>query len=165
VVVRAEGSAFLSAAPERQAALHPLTISHGFGQGFRAEFDWTGTRDSSACLAIPTALDFHHWLGADTLRERNVTLAAEGARLLADHLGSEVGTTGALAGAMGVVRVPLAAPATTEWAQRQRQRLMDARTDAPIHVLDGMLWLRISAHAYNELADYEALATIVASLV
>jgi isopenicillin-N epimerase len=160
-----KGSAFLWAAPERQAELHPLTISHGFGQGFRAEFDWTGTRDASACLAIPTAIDFHHRLGDAALRARNVTLSAEGARLLADRLGTEVGTTGALAGAMGVVRVPVAAPATAEWAQRLRQKLLAARTDAPVHALDGAIWLRISAHAYNELADYEALATIVADLV
>jgi isopenicillin-N epimerase len=160
-----KGSAFLWAAPERQAELHPLTISHGFGQGFRAEFDWTGTRDASASLAIPTAIDFHHRLGDAALRARNAALAAEGARLLADRLGTEVGTTGALAGAMGVVRVPLAAPPTADWAQRLRQRLLDARTDAPVHALDGAIWLRISAHAYNDLADYAALATIVGELV
>ena len=160
-----KGSAFLWAAPDRQAELHPLTISHGYGQGFRAEFDWTGTRDSSACLAIPTAIDFHHRLGDAVLRARNVALAAEGARLLADRLGTEVGTTGALAGAMGVVRVPVAAPPTADWAQRLRQRLLAARTDAPVHALDGAIWLRISAHAYNDLADYAALATIVGELV
>jgi isopenicillin-N epimerase len=160
-----KGSAFLWAAPDRQAELHPLTISHGFGQGFRAEFDWTGTRDSSACLAIPTALDFHQRLGGAALRARNIALAAEGARLLADRLGTEVGTTGAFAGAMGVVRVPVAAPPTVEWAQRLRQKLLEARTDAPVHALDGAIWLRISAHAYNELADYAALATIVADLI
>ncbi len=160
-----KGSAFLWAAPDRQAELHPLTISHGFGQGFRAEFDWTGTRDSSACLAIPTALDFHRRLGGEALRVRNIALAAEGARLLADRLGTEVGTTGAFAGAMGVVRVPVAAPPTVEWAQRLRQKLLEARTDAPVHALDGAIWLRISAHAYNELADYAALATIVTDLV
>jgi isopenicillin-N epimerase len=160
-----KGSAFLWAAPDRQAELHPLTISHGFGQGFRAEFDWTGTRDASACLAIPTAIDFHYRLGDTALRARNVTMAAEGARLLADRLGTEVGTTCTLAGAMGVVRVPVAAPATAEWAQRLRQKLLAARTDAPVHALDGAIWLRISAHAYNEIADYEALATIVSDLV
>jgi isopenicillin-N epimerase len=160
-----KGSAFLWAAPDRQADLHPLTISHGFGQGFRAEFDWTGTRDSSACLAIPTALDFHQRLGGVALCARNAALAAEGARLLADRLGTEVGTTGELAGAMGVVRVPIAAPPTVDWAQRLRHKLLEARTDAPVHALDGAIWLRISAHAYNELADYESLATIITDLV
>ena len=160
-----KGSAFLWAAPQRQAALHPLTISHGFGQGFRAEFDWTGTRDASAWLAIPTALDFHHRLGDAALRARNVALAGEAARLIADRLGTEVGTTGALAGAMGVVRLPTPAPPTADWAQRLRQRLLAARTDAPLHALDGALWLRISAHAYNERADYAVLAETVAALL
>jgi isopenicillin-N epimerase len=160
-----KGSAFLWAAPGRQADLHPLTISHGFGQGFRAEFDWTGTRDSSACLAVPTALDFHDRLGGAALRARNVALAAEATAMLADRLGTEIGATGGLAGAMGVVRVPTTAPATAEWAQRLRQKLLDARTDAPVHALDGAIWLRISAHAYNEMTDYEALADIVASAV
>ena len=160
-----KGSAFLWAAPARQAELHPLTISHGFGQGFRAEFDWTGTRDSTACLAISTALDFHARLGGAALRARNVALAADGARLLANRLGTEIGTSGEMAGAMGVVRIPLAAPATVEWAKRVRERLLEARTDAPVHALGGALWLRISAHAYNDIADYEALADTVAALV
>ncbi len=160
-----KGSAFLWAAPEHQAELHPLTISHGFGQGFRAEFDWTGTRDSTACLAIPTALDFHQRLGGTSLLSHNVALATEATAMLADRLGTEVGTTPALAGAMGVVRLPTAAPATTEWALRLRQKLLDARTDAPVHALDGAIWLRISAHAYNETADYEALADIVAGII
>jgi isopenicillin-N epimerase len=43
--------------------------------------------------------------------------------------------------------------------------LLEARTDAPVHALDGALWLRISAHAYNDLADYEALADTVAALI
>ena len=50
-------------------------------------------------------------------------------------------------------------------AQRLRQRLLAARTDAPVHALNGALWLRISAHAYNDLADYQALADIVSEMV
>jgi isopenicillin-N epimerase len=160
-----KGSAFLWAAPDRQVELHPLTISHGFEQGFRAEFDWTGTRDSSACLALPAALDFHRRLGDAALRARNAALAAEGARLLADHLGTEIGAGPAFTAAMGVVRIPTPAPATAEWAQRLRRRLLDARTDAPVHALDGAIWLRLSAFAYNELSDFEALASVVASVL
>ena len=43
----AEGGGFLWAAPGRQARVHPVTISHGYDQGFLEEFDWTGTRDPS----------------------------------------------------------------------------------------------------------------------
>jgi len=35
-----------------------VTISHEFGKGFVAEFDWTGTTDRSAFLCVATAIDF-----------------------------------------------------------------------------------------------------------
>ena len=44
-------------------------------------------------------------------------------------------------------------------------RLLDAGTDAPLHLHGDAVWLRLSAQAYNEIADYERLAAIVASLL
>src|SRR5262249_28551508 len=35
-----KGAGFLYADPQRQAGLHPPVISHGYEQGFTAEFDW-----------------------------------------------------------------------------------------------------------------------------
>ena len=160
-----KGSAFLWAASDRQAGLHPVTISHGFGGGFVAEFDWAGTRDPSAYLCVDAAIDFHKRLGGAALRDRNRSLAAEAAALLARRLGTEVGTDGALAGAMGLVRLPVSGPATQPHALALRARLMDAGTDAPVHAVDGALWLRISAFAYNEMEDYERLAELVREVV
>ena len=54
-----KGAAFLWAAPEAQEGLHPTVISHGYGKGFQTEFAWTGTRDPSAWLAVPAAIDFY----------------------------------------------------------------------------------------------------------
>lgn len=156
-----KGCGFLWAAPERQADLHPATLSHGFGRGFLAEFDWTGTRDPSAWLAVDTAVALHEGLGGPDLRARNATLAAEATALLARRLNTDVGATGGFAGAMGVVRLPVSGPATPERASAIRERLLDARTDAPAHALEGALWLRLSAAAYNERADYERLADTV----
>jgi isopenicillin-N epimerase len=160
-----KGSAFLYAAPHRQQDLHPVTISHGFGNGFLAEFDWTGTRDPSAHLATGVAIDFHARLGGTALMTRNVALAAEATSLLARRLNTEVGVTGALAGSMGVVRLPLAGAATAERSADLRARLLAAGTDAPTHVIAGAIWLRISAAAYNEIEDYERLAELVARAV
>jgi isopenicillin-N epimerase len=157
-----KGSGFLYAAPERQAELHPVTISHGLGQGFLTEFDWTGTRDFSPHLCVDVAIDFHRRLGGAALRARNVALAAEAASRLVRRLNTEVGTSGASAGSMGLVRLPLTGEVTPERSQHIRARLMDHNTDAPTHIVDGALWLRLSAHAYNELEDYERLAEIVA---
>jgi isopenicillin-N epimerase len=154
-----KGAAFLWATPERQADLHPTIISHGLGGGFLAEFDWTGTRDFSPFLSVPAAIEFHERLGGADLRARNIALAAEASALIARRLNSDAVETG---GAMGLVRLPLTRPATNTVSQDIRDRLLAAGTDAPTHVLDGALWLRLSAFAYNDLADYERLAAIVA---
>jgi isopenicillin-N epimerase len=160
-LMSAKGCGFLWTRPERQEDLHPVTISHGYNEGYLAEFDWTGTRDPSAFLSVEAAIGFHYRLGGAALRARNVALAAEAAALLAARLGTEIGASGALAGSMGLVRLPIGGPATMELAQALRGRLLDADTDVPIHPLGGALWLRISAQAYNERADYEKLAAIV----
>ena len=160
-----KGSAFLWAAAERRAELHPVTISHGFDGGFLKEFDWTGTRDPSAYLCVDTAIDFHTRLGEAALRERNRALAADAAGLIARRLGTEVGTQGALAGSMGLVRLPVSGEATQPHALALRARLLDAGTDAPVHAVDGALWLRISAFAYNEMEDYEQLTELVREVV
>ena len=156
-----KGCAFLWARPERQAGLHPVTISHGYGQGFVAEFDWTGTRDMSAWLAVTAALDFHERLGGPALRARNRALATEGASLLAGRLGTETGAGNAAPNAMAVVRLPLSGRVTPQRALAVRERLLDAGTDAPVHGLDGVAWLRISAQAYNQSTDFARLADLI----
>ena len=157
-----KGSAFLYAAPERQDDLHPVTISHGFDKGFREEFDWTGTRDPSAYLATSVAIEFHARLGGEALMARNITLAAEATALLSRRLNTEPGAIGALAGSMGVVRLPLSGEASPERSAALRASLLAAGTDAPTHVQAGAIWLRLSAAAYNDIEDYEQLAEIVA---
>jgi isopenicillin-N epimerase len=160
-----KGSAFLHARADRQDDLHPVTISHGLGGGFLAEFDWTGTWDPSAYLAVSDAIDFHERLGGAALRARNATLAAEGATLIAGRLGTETGAGNELSGSMGVVRLPLRGAATAERAQSLRRRLLAAGTDAPLHVQADAIWLRLSAAAYNELDDYVKLAATTAKVV
>jgi isopenicillin-N epimerase len=160
-----KGSAFLYAASDRQHDLHPVTISHGWGKSYLEEFDWTGTRDPSAYLATGVAIDFHVRLGGEALMARNIALAAEATSLLARRLNTEPGATGAMAGSMGMVRLPLSGPASPERSMALRARLLAAGTDAPTHVQAGAIWLRLSAAAYNDIEDYERLAEIVARVV
>jgi isopenicillin-N epimerase len=156
-----KGSGFLWAAPACAADLHPLVISHGYGQGFAAEFDWIGTRDPTAWLCVPAAIDFHRQLGGAALRERNAQLAREAANLLAACWKTERGTPDGLSGAMATVRLPLAGEATIERAIALRDRLLDDhRIDAAIIPFAGSLWARLSAQAYNEPADYQRLAEV-----
>ncbi|MFO1027531.1 MAG: aminotransferase class V-fold PLP-dependent enzyme [Acetobacteraceae bacterium] len=157
-----KGCAFLHTT--KPQGLHPGTISHGYGQGFAAEFDWTGTTDPSRFLAVTDAIAFHHRLGGAALRARNIALAAEATTLLAQRLNTQPGATGPMAAAMGIIRLPVDDP-TPEHALRLRRALMARDTDAPVHALDGALWLRLSAFAYNERDDYEQLADRVAAVL
>lgn len=154
-----KGAAFLWASPSAGVDLHPPVISHGYGQGLVAEFDWVGTRDPTAWLAVPAAIDLHAALGGPALRERNAGLARTAATLLADRWGTERATSDALTGAMAAVRLPVREPGTAEAALRLRTWLFEARRiEVAVMPFAGALWARVSAQAYNELADYRRLA-------
>jgi isopenicillin-N epimerase len=159
-----KGCGFLWAARERQADIHPVTISHWLGRGFVAEFEWTGTADRSAFLCVGAAIDFHQRLGGEALMARNAALAREAVSLLCHEFGSEGAAEEAMAGAMRVVRLPVAGQATPDRAAELRDRLLDCRVDAPVQAIAGALWLRISTHAYNDLEDYQRLAGVVRQL-
>ena len=159
------GTAILWARRELQAELHPPTISHGLGQGFHAEFDWTGTRDPSAWLAAPAGIEFHERLGGTRLMERNRGLAREMGRMLAQAWGTPLAAPEALFAAMTVVALPLAGPATQERATEIRGHLSDThRIEAAVNAMSGRLWVRVAAQAYNEPADYERLRDAIRML-
>ena len=160
-----KGCAFLWVAPHRQAQTHPLAISHGYGQGFTAEFDWVGTRDPSAWLAISAALAFIRELGVERLRRYNHTLLLQARQLLLEKLEGIPPAPEKMLGFMATLPLP---PFWQQWipelplAERAR-RLHDYlwqvhRIEVPIIPFAGQLWVRISAQVYNHLAEYEQLA-------
>lgn len=157
-----KGCAFLWARRDAQAGLHPLAISHGLGQGFAAEFDWTGTRDPSAWLSAPAALAFWLALGGNDLMTRNRKLAEEAARLLAASWSTEIGAPATMRGAMATVALPLAGTADRDAATAIHDRLWARhKIEVPVVAFAGRLWVRISAQAYNEIDDYARLAAAI----
>lgn len=154
----------LWASPAMQAVTHPLAISHGYGAGFRAEFEWTGTRDVTPALAAPAAIDFHRGLGGAALMTRNITLARDAATMLAQRWRTEL--TGPLASfaAMATVRLPIAdEPSGTRANALMRELSERHGIAAAVFALGEALWVRVAAQAYNEMADYERLAALFAS--
>ena len=159
-----KGSAFLWTHPKWQQEVHPLAISHGYGRGYTAEFDWTGTRDPSAWLSVPTAINFHMKLGGPSQRERNIELACESATHIADFWNTERGSPDNLTGSMATIRLPLSDTATVEQAIEIRRWLFEThRIEIAITPFAGSLWARISAQAYNEPADYQRLSEVFQS--
>ena len=154
-----KGAAFLWADPKAQDGLHPTVISHGYGKGFQAEFAWTGTRDPSAWLAVPAAIDFYRRIGDRVVRGHNHDLARRAAELLTDRLGTFAVSPPAMRGAMASIALPTSLPSDHDAARALHVRLWERqRIEVPIFAFADRLWVRISAQVYNELSEYERLA-------
>jgi isopenicillin-N epimerase len=157
----AKGTGVIWCAPERQADIHPVAISHNLGQGFAAEFDYSGTRDNSHWLAVPAALDFIGGFGAEAIVAHNRALANEACDLLVDAWGTEAAAGRDYRAAMAAVRLPGADARNRLAAHRLGLHLNEKYgITAGVMILDGTLWLRVSAQIYNEIGDYHRLAEI-----
>lgn len=159
-----KGAAFLWAAQAHQGWLHPTIISHGYMSGFLAEFDWTGTRDWSAALAVPAAIAVHNELGGPALMQANRDLAWQGAQLLSRAWDRPIAAAREFFGAMALIQAPFTGPTDNDTVVALRERLRQRGADAPIMEVGDQLWIRISAQAYNRIEDYEELAGIIAGL-
>ena len=92
-----KGAAFLHVRRDRQASVRPATISHGANAPetrkarFRSEFDWQGTLDPTAWLAVPAALETIGGMvegGWPAVMARNRELAVEAGRAVAGVTGT-----------------------------------------------------------------------------
>ena len=159
----ARGCGFLWSGREAQAELHPLSISHAYGTGFTAEFDWTGTRDFSAWLAAGAGIRFLQELGTDAVHRYCHELVVAAAERIARAWGEPLGGPPDLHGFMMAIRLPprWQRAATRESAARLQSLLMrEHRIAVAIMPIEGALWARISAQVYNHPADYERLLDI-----
>ena len=157
----ARGTGAIWCAPARQPELHPVSISHYLGQGFDAEFDYSGTRDNSAWLASGVALDYYESLGGAALRARNDALAEAAGVMLADAWKSVRAAHSPHCGSMAAVRLPGALPGNRTAARALAKRLTEEHgLTLGVMVLDGALWIRVSAQVYNEYEDYLPLADV-----
>jgi len=160
-----KGCGFLWARADRVEGMHPTVISHGYGQGFEAEFDWTGTRDFSAWLAVTAAIDFIENQGVAAIRDYTHGLARDQAARLADVWGTAVAGPPEMIAAMAAIRLPGERPGTWEAANAINDELWARhRIEVPIRALDGGLWVRISAQIYNSPDQYAALDEAVSAL-
>jgi isopenicillin-N epimerase len=158
-------SGILWAPPARQAGLHCAITSWGLDGSFAEEFDTPGTRDSSAHLAAPAAIDLMERLGVDAIRSWNHRLAWDAAQYLTSAWGTTFDPPETMVPTMVTVRLPEALGSTQAEAQALRDRLLfEHRIEAPIHDASGQLWVRVSAQIYNDMSDIEQLASTILGL-
>jgi isopenicillin-N epimerase len=158
-VMAPRGSAFLRVRRDWMPRVHPCVISHFYGDGFGKEFDWQGTRDFSAWLAVPAALKFLRELGLQRVIEHNHRLACWAHRLLVEGLGIEPATPldGSCLTCMASIRLPEALHRFGRVEHLQADLRARERIEVPVMEWDGGWWLRISAAVHNLPEHYEVL--------
>jgi isopenicillin-N epimerase len=158
-------SGILWASPERQATLRAPIASWGFDGTFQEAFDTPGTRDASAHLAAPAAIDLMEQWGVEPIQRYNHRLAWTAAQHLSEAWRQPFDPPESMVATMVTVRLPASLGSTMAEAREVRDRLLfDHHIEAPVHAMKEQLWLRVSAQVYNDMSDIERLAEAVAAL-
>lgn len=171
-----KGAGFLYIRENRRRSVRPTSISHGANSmrtdrsRLLLEFDWTGTFDPSPWLAVPAALEFMEPHGGwPEVMRRNRALALVARDLLCETLRIDKPAPDDMLGAMASVPLPDATETVSPSAGDPLQDRLYAehKIEAPV-----MPWphhpkrlLRISAQLYNELSEYEKLASALRMLL
>ena len=167
-----KGSAFLYVREDRRRDIYPAVISHGYNGAWPAEgghlhtqFDWTGTDDPSAWLAVPDALEAVAGAPPARLgreyRRANRELCLAGRDILLDALGIPPPAPDGMIGAIASVPLPDSPDAGDTIFDPLMARL---RSDWSIEAMV-FAWprpparlLRISAQRYNRIEEFHRLA-------
>jgi len=137
----------------------PLVASWGLEAGMPASFAWQGTSDVSAYMSLAFALETLGAFDWEALWAHNNALAAWGADVVADALGTKPALPANCRGSMGLVPLP-AGVVTSDDEGRDFIALVSRELGVEIaaNPWRGAGYLRVSAHAYNVESDYERLA-------
>jgi isopenicillin-N epimerase len=164
-----KGAAFLYVQTDRQAQIHPTTISHGRNDPrsgrsrFHLEFDWTGTWDPTAYLSVPKAIDFMGALlpgGWPELMQHNCQQILTARQSLSQRLGIPLPCPDAMVGSMATLPLPAAKLAGRSPADLNRWLWEAFQVEVPIMPFpDARSYVvRISAQIYNQVSDFDRLA-------
>jgi isopenicillin-N epimerase len=174
-----KGAAFLHVRRDRQAEIHPLVISHGYGHEggrsrFLAEFDWTGSRDPTAWLSIPESIRMLGGIlpgGWSELMERNHDLVLKARAILMRALDIEEPCPETMIGSIASLPLPAMAPGR-KGARLDSEGLRDLlhrehRMEVFFHAWPGPsgMLTRLAAQLYNFEDQYVRLAEALREVV
>ena len=175
-----KGVGFLHVRRALQAPIRPPVISHGANSPrtdktrFQLEFDWMGTLDPTAILALPEALSTMAALvpgGWPEVMKRNRALALEGRKLLCDALRIAAPAPESMIGSLAAVPLPDGSsepPKSALYNDALQTALFDRfQIEVPVApwpAPPGRL-LRISAQLYNAIDDYQRLVNALGQLL
>ncbi len=161
------GSGFFYVHPRRQATAQPAALSWGRvhvedRHTWRDEFVWSGTRDASNWLAVPTAIDFMNTYGLARFREETHALARYARQRLMELTKLEPIMPDDIAWYGSMAHVPLP-PGDTKGLQRVLWE--QHRIEVPIIAWNGGRYIRVSCHLHNTREQIDTLLRVLPSLL
>lgn len=164
-----KGAGFLYARPEVQHLVKPLVVSWGYesetpsGFPFVDHHEWWGTRDFSAFLSVPAAIEFqaqHDW---DKVRSACHQLACETWQRINALTGIAPLHSSADSWFAQMAVSPL--PADTDLVNLKRKLYDEYRIEIPLIVWQGNKLIRLSVQGYNTKRDMDALLNAMGKLI
>lgn len=156
------GSAFLYVRRELQDLIEPLIVSWGYnatpeiatGSRFIDFLQWTGTKDPTAALTVPTAIQFledHDW---DHVRYECHTLLRQAIERICDltNLQPLYPVDSGFYSQMGIAPLPL-----SNLTALKRRLYDEFKIEVPLTQWQDRQFIRISVQAYNTQEDIDAL--------
>ncbi|WP_432950687.1 aminotransferase class V-fold PLP-dependent enzyme [Kribbella sp. CA-253562] len=150
----------------RNATL-PLIVSWSeYDERLPERFDMQGTFDYAPWIAAPESLRVLAELDWPVRRTQLSALIDEGAQVLAKALGTDLPDVAHPAATMRLVELPFSGEASPEAAEAFKARVSRAlNAEITLTGFDERVFVRLSAHAYNSLRDYELLAERLPTLL
>jgi isopenicillin-N epimerase len=152
-----KGAGFLWAREEHQGWIEPLVVSWGWRADapFPERHGWAGTRDLSAYLAVPKAIEVH--AGFDAGHQRAVADFAE-ARLADLGLAHVPGEPSPY---MRSLELPDAGDPDELWLRLFEEH----RVEVPVYEWEGRTILRVSIGPYNDHEDVDRLVAALRAIL
>ena len=145
------GTGFLHVHPRHHDLIQPQVLSFGRlpphpPETWDEEFTWNGTRDPTAYLAVPSAIDFMNNIGLDTFRKRSHDLAQDARQQLVERVGARPITPDSdeWYGSMVSVELPACDGVALYDKLSKRHGI-----EVLLCEFSGKILLRVSCHLYN----------------
>lgn len=161
------GSGFLYVHPRRQENFQPVQLSWGRVHPedilrWDDEFLWSGTRDPSAYLSVPAAIEFIEAAGLDAFRRRTHYLA----RYARQRIEALTGLPAVMPddeswyGSMALAALPAGDRAALQDALWKRFGI-----ETPIIEFQGGRYIRVSCQLYNQRSEIDRLVSALGELL
>ncbi len=159
-----KGSGFLYVRPEWHDKIDPLVISHGWipGSTLIDRCQWQGTRDTSAYLTVPNAIDFmqeHNW---EAVRQRGHDMAVDFSQRMTAITEIDPFSPYSTEWFSQLIAVPLPDCDLPELARRMYE---DHHIVVPIFPWNGHNQIRVSFQVYNTPEEVDTLVNTLAELL